>query len=87
MARPAGHALNESAFDDLLALKGLSITELAERSGVPRPTISGLRGGFQKASVPACHRIAIAMGVQASTLFPTLLPKFGFVATEAEVAS
>jgi plasmid maintenance system antidote protein VapI len=72
MARPAGHALNRAAWDDLLRLTGLSLTQVAERAEVPRPTLSSLLGGHHKASVPMAHRIAAAIGCHPGTLFPTL---------------
>lgn len=72
MARPAGHTLNRAAWEDILALKGLSLTQVAELSEVPRSTLSGLLGQHHKASVPQAHRIAAAMAVQPATLFPTL---------------
>lgn len=75
MARPAGHQLNRAAWEDVLNLKGLSLTQVADLSGVPRPTLSALLGGFNKASVPAAHKIASALGVQPATLFPTLVPE------------
>lgn len=72
MARPAGHRLSRSAFDDVLRLRGLSITEVAELAELPRATISSLLGGFHRASNPQTHRIALAVGVSPETLFPTL---------------
>lgn len=74
MARPSGHELSRDAWDDLLALNGLSLTQVAERSDVPRPTLSSLLGGHHKASVPMAHRIAGAVGCRPGTLFPTLRP-------------
>lgn len=72
MARPAGHRLSRPAFDDVLRLRGLSITEVAELAELPRATVSSLLGGFHKASTPQAHRIALAIGVAPETLFPTL---------------
>jgi transcriptional regulator with XRE-family HTH domain len=72
MARPAGHPLNRSAWEDVLSLKGLTLTQVADLAEIPRATLSGLLGGHHKASVPTCHRIAAAIGVQPGTLFPTL---------------
>ncbi len=73
MARPAGHQLNRAAWEDVLKLAGLSLTQVAELSEVPRATLSGLLGGHHKASVPMAHRVATAIGVQPATLFPTLV--------------
>lgn len=72
MARPAGHELNREAWDDVLRLSGLSLTEVAEIGEVPRPTLSSLYGGHSKASVPMCHRIARAAGCHPHTIFPSL---------------
>lgn len=72
MARPQGHRLSPAAWDDLLRLSGLSLTQIAERSEIPRPTLSSLLGGHHRASVPMCHRLADAIGCHPQTLFPTL---------------
>jgi plasmid maintenance system antidote protein VapI len=72
MARPAGHLLNRAAWDDLLRLKGLSLTEVADKAEVPRSTLSSLLGGHHRASVPMAHRIAAAVDCHPETLFPTL---------------
>ena len=74
MARPAGHPLNADAWDDILNLKGLSITQAAELVDEPRSTLSLLKSGHNKASVPKAHKIAVALGVKPRTLFPTLNP-------------
>lgn len=79
MARPQGHRLSPPAFEDCLKLTGQNITRVAEVSGVPRSTISALHGGHHKASVPTAKAISDALGVNASTLFPTLHPNFTFV--------
>ena len=72
MARPPGHKLNRAAFEDLLKIRGLSITELHERTEIPRATISSLLGGHHAASVPTAHRIALGLDCHPQTLFPTL---------------
>lgn len=72
MARPAGHRLSQDAWTDLTYLKGLSLTQVADLSSIPRPTISSLVGGHHRASVPMTRKIADAIGCHASTLFPTL---------------
>ena len=72
MARPRGHRLSPAAWSDILTLRGESLTSVAEHSGVPRATLSGLAGGFHRASVPVAHKIAAALGVNPETLFPTL---------------
>lgn len=80
MARPQGHKLSADAWNDVLEMRGLSLTEVAERSGIPRPTLSSLLGGFHRASVPQTARIAEACGCRARTLFPTLDPAVTAVA-------
>lgn len=72
MARPAGHPLNRAAWDDMLRLTGLSLTQVSELSEIPRATISGLYGGHHKASTPMAHRVAAAIGCHPGTLFPSL---------------
>ena len=72
MARPAGHLLNRAAWEDVLRLQGLSLTQVADMAEVPRPTLSSLLGGHHKASVPTAHRIAKAVDCNPQTLFPTL---------------
>jgi transcriptional regulator with XRE-family HTH domain len=72
MGRPAGHRLNRAAWEDLLRIKGLTLTQVAELSDVNRATLSSLLGGHHGASTPAAHRIAAAIGVQPATLFPSL---------------
>lgn len=72
MARPSGHELSPTAWDDTLRLSGLSLTVAAERAEIPRATVSGLYHGHHKASVPTCHKLAAAVGVHPHTLFPTL---------------
>lgn len=72
MGRPAGHRLNRAAWDDLLRLTGTTLTEIAERAEVARPTLSSLLGGHHGASTPMAHKIAAAVGCHPATLFPTL---------------
>lgn len=72
MARPRGHLLSPSAWNDVLALRGDTLTAVAERAGIPRATVSGLVGGNSRASAPLAHQLAAAAGVHAETLFPTL---------------
>ena len=81
MTRPKGHRLNPDALEALLRISGSSITELADQSGVARSTISGLMGGFSRASVPQAHKIASAIGCEAPAIFPTL--RAGFSDSEA----
>lgn len=72
MARPSGYQLSADAWEDITRLVGLSLTEIAERSDIPRSTLSSLLGGHHKASLPMCHRIATSMSVSPRTLFPDL---------------
>lgn len=72
MPRPAGHRLSRVAWDDVLRLTGLSLTQVAEMAEVPRPTLSSLLGGHHRASVPMAHRIASAVQVHPGTLFPSI---------------
>lgn len=72
MARPKGHRLSPTAWDDVLTLRGDNLTNVAERADIPRATLSGLVGGHHRASVPIAHQLANALGVNAETLFPTL---------------
>lgn len=76
MARPAGYLLSGLAWEDALKWRGLSLTEVAERADIPRPTLSSLLGGYHKASAPTAHRLAAALDVHAVTLFPGLSDKF-----------
>ena len=81
MARPAGHRMSRKAWDDVLRLQGLSLTQVAERADVTRSTLSALVNGHHGASVPMTHRIAAAVECHPETLFPTML-----VASAEEVA-
>lgn len=85
MARPRGHRLSPQAFEFAANAVGLTITELGERSGIPRATISGLVGGHHRASVKMVKALADALSCPASVLFPTLLP--WFVELNDEVAA
>ena len=73
MARPSGHVLNRSAWEDILSLTGLTLTQVADLAEIPRPTLSSLLGGHHRASVPQAHRIAAALKCQPATLFPSLV--------------
>ncbi len=74
MARPAGHPINPKAWDDVLRLSGMSLTKVAERADLKRPTLSSLVSNHHWASVPMAHAIADAVGCHPETLFPTLRP-------------
>ncbi len=87
MARPAGHALNQSAFDDLLLIRRTTLTELAETSKIARPTLSSLVAGNHRASLPMADRLATALGVNVETLFPTVCARFAPAARKTEQAA
>lgn len=72
MARPQGHELSPEAWEDILRLKGMSLTQVADRAEIPRPTLSSMLGGHHRASIPVAHKIAQALGCSPVTLFPTL---------------
>lgn len=72
MPRPKGHKLNRRAWDDVLRFTGRSLTQIANQSTIPRPTISGLVTRTQSASVPMAHKLAEAAGCHVETLFPSL---------------
>lgn len=76
MARPRGHQINPSAFEDFLRLTGKSLSEVADSAEVPRPTLSAIVGRHNRASGPVATKIAEALDVQPSTLFPTLSLRF-----------
>lgn len=72
MARPKGLRLSPSAWNDVLRLKRLTLSEVAELADINRATISGLVGGHARASLPMARQLADALEVDAETLFPTL---------------
>lgn len=74
MARPSGYKLSRFALDDISKLQGLSISDIAERSGIPRATISSLAGGHHKASMTIARRLAETLSVSPQSLFPELIP-------------
>lgn len=72
MARPRGLRLSRYAFDDLLRWQRLSMTEAAQRSGLPLSTLSGLVNGDHRASMKTVRALSEGLGVNAETLFPEL---------------
>lgn len=86
MARPRGHRLSAPAFDFAANAAGLNITELAERSGLQRATISGLLGGHHRASITKIAALSDALGCPPAMLFPTLIPAFAEI-DDCEVAA
>lgn len=65
--------MSRPAWEDILRLTGRSLTDVAEISGVPRSTLSGLSRGHHRASIPQAHTIAAALDIHAETLFPGLI--------------
>lgn len=72
MARPAGKRLLGAAFRDVLRLKGISMTEAAERCGMSLTTMSGLVNGDHGASDKTIRQICDGLELSDSTLFPEL---------------
>ena len=72
MARPAGHQLNVSAFEDFCELTGTTATAVAEKANLRPSTVFGWTGGHYRASERMARRFAAALGVRPRTLFPTL---------------
>jgi plasmid maintenance system antidote protein VapI len=76
MTRSRGYKLSPSAWADCLRYAGLTLTEAAERAGMPRSTLSSLLGGHHRATAPQARRLADTLGCRPETLFPTMLPTF-----------
>jgi transcriptional regulator with XRE-family HTH domain len=53
--------------------KGLSQEELAERSGLNRPYISGIEQGKRNVSIEVVEKIAVALGVEMVEFFEKIL--------------
>lgn len=83
MARPAGHKANGAAWKDIADLRGLTPTQIAATSQIPRPTISLLASGINRASIPMARKVADAMGVSVETIFPTISDDFAEKKTAA----
>lgn len=86
MARPRGHRLSPPAFEFASNAAGLTITQLAERSGIPRATISGLLGGHHRASVKMVAALSDALTCPPGLLFPTMLSVYA-EASDTEAAA
>jgi transcriptional regulator with XRE-family HTH domain len=76
MGRPRGYRLSPPAWADALRYAGLTLTEAAERAGIPRSTLSSLLGGHHRATVTQARRIATTLGCRPETLFPSMLPNY-----------
>lgn len=74
--------LNRSAFDDLLAIRCVSQSDVARQAQLSPAHISEMASGIRGASANTARRLAQVLNVQPSTLFPELAR---FVA-ELEVA-
>lgn len=68
--------MSAPAWEDSLRYAGLTLSEAARRSGIPRPTLSSLLGGHHRATITQARRLASTLGCRPETLFPTLLPGF-----------
>jgi transcriptional regulator with XRE-family HTH domain len=79
MARPKGFLLNRAALEDILRLRGLSMTEAAARSGVALTTLSGLAATDHRASIRTAHQLAQGIECAVGTLFPELTTRFAEV--------
>jgi transcriptional regulator with XRE-family HTH domain len=86
MPRPRGHRLSTDAWEDSLTHASLTLTQVAERSGINRATLSGLLGGYSRAALPMTRQLADALGVRPGTLFPTLNPRFAEQDRNSEAA-
>lgn len=64
--------MSPEAWKDVLELKGLTLTQVADLADVQRPSLSGLAGGYARAAAPMAHKIAAALGISPITLFPTM---------------
>jgi plasmid maintenance system antidote protein VapI len=78
MARPLGHRMNRAAWDFFLRERGLSLTQVAEESDTPRPSLSAIVGGHNRASVPIAHRLAAVLRCEPGVLFPDLDSKWSY---------
>lgn len=73
MARPKGYRLSRPAFDDMLRLARLTMTEAARQAGLPLTTVSGLANGDHRASMKTVRSLSEGLGINAETIFPELL--------------
>lgn len=72
MARPSGYELNRDAWDDMVRLNGTTLTKVANRTGIARPTLSSLAGKHSNASRAVADKLADALACNVGTLFPAL---------------
>lgn len=78
--------MSPTAWNDILTIKGLTLTEVSELADVQRASVSGIVGGHTRASVTMAHKLAAALGVSPETLFPAMRAQFAEVDHEAAVA-
>lgn len=76
MPRPAGYWISRDAWDDVLELRGRSLSSIAERSGVKPSTLRTIATGHDRASLEVAHKIADGLGVHVATLFPAFDKQF-----------
>lgn len=72
MARPRGLRMNRAALHDLLTAKHLSMTEAADRCGMPLTTLSSLVHGHHRAGMRTVRQLTEGLACSAETLFPEL---------------
>lgn len=76
MARPRGYRLNRAALLDLLEAKRLTMTDAAERCGIPLKSLSSLATPAvqhrSRASISTVGKVAAGLNCAAETLFPEL---------------
>ena len=76
MGRPGDTVCRRRRGPTQLRYAGLTLTETAERAGIPRPTLSSLLGGYHRATATQARRIASTLGCHPETLFPSMLPNY-----------
>lgn len=71
MGRPRGWQLSKNTFDDLLVIRRLSRTELAEQAEVSPQMLGDLYGKKRAgASIKTARALASVLDVSVETLFP-----------------
>ena len=73
--------IREVCIRDILKIRGWSVEELAEKSGVDEETIEDICEGRLIPDIITCVKIAMALGVHATDLF-----KFGMEREDARLA-
>lgn len=76
MARPKGYKLSRAAWDDLVrGAKRLTVSDVADATGIQSATISNLIGGKAGASLTMARKLCAGLDVDVETLFPALNPR------------